>query len=140
MDRTEPRPRAEHRARRNRDADWNAWPVVDYLAENYRRLHPCDVGVIHHHSAVYRSYAPGALDRTLELGAGPNLYPLMLAGAATSNPAPPTSATSATSSSTGQTTAGGPSTRSAARSTPPSRRAAPTRSPGYGSCPARRTT
>ncbi|MEV8585610.1 class I SAM-dependent methyltransferase [Streptomyces sp. NPDC051180] len=83
MDRTGRHPRVEEaRTRRNRDADWNAWPVADYLAENYRRLHPCDVGVIHHHSAVYRRYAPGALARTLELGAGPNLYPLMLAGAA----------------------------------------------------------
>lgn len=68
--------------RRNRDADWNAWPVADYLAENYRELHPIDIGVIRHHSAVYRSHAPGSLARTLELGAGPNLYPLMLAGAA----------------------------------------------------------
>ncbi|MCX5388923.1 class I SAM-dependent methyltransferase [Streptomyces sp. NBC_00094] len=68
--------------RRNRDADWNDWPVADYLAENYRRLHPCDVGVIRHHAAVYRGIAPGSLSRTLELGAGPNLYPLMLAGAA----------------------------------------------------------
>ncbi|MDX2560820.1 class I SAM-dependent methyltransferase [Streptomyces sp. TX20-6-3] len=70
------------RVRRNQDADWDAWPVTDYLAENYRRLHPCDVGVIHHHAAVYRRIAPGSLARTLELGAGPNLYPLMLAGAA----------------------------------------------------------
>ncbi|WP_329275660.1 class I SAM-dependent methyltransferase [Streptomyces sp. NBC_00691] len=68
--------------RHNRDADWDAWPVTDYLAENYRRLHPCDIGVIHHHAAVYRQIAPGSLARTLELGAGPNLYPLMLAGAA----------------------------------------------------------
>ncbi len=68
--------------RRNRDADWNDWPVADYLAENYHRLHPCDIGVIRHHAAVYRRCAPGALARTLELGAGPNLYPLMLAGAA----------------------------------------------------------
>ncbi|MFE9132938.1 class I SAM-dependent methyltransferase [Streptomyces sp. NPDC007355] len=68
--------------RRNRDADWNAWPVADYLAENYRSLHPCDIGVIRHHAAVYRRCAPGSLARTLELGAGPNLYPLMLAGAA----------------------------------------------------------
>ncbi|MGW0121220.1 class I SAM-dependent methyltransferase [Streptomyces sp. NPDC003327] len=68
--------------RRNRDADWNAWPVAAYLAENYRHLHPCDVGVIRHHAAVYRAFAPGSLSRTLELGAGPNLYPLMLACAA----------------------------------------------------------
>ncbi|MFE6855027.1 class I SAM-dependent methyltransferase [Streptomyces sp. NPDC057674] len=70
------------RVRRNQDADWDAWPVADYLAENYRRLHPCDTEVIHHHAAVYRDCAPGSLARTLELGAGPNLYPLMLAGAA----------------------------------------------------------
>ncbi|MFF9064256.1 class I SAM-dependent methyltransferase [Streptomyces sp. NPDC014891] len=70
------------RARRNRDADWDVWPVADYLAENYRLLHPCDIGVIHHHAAVYRDYTPGSLARTLELGAGPNLYPLLLAGAA----------------------------------------------------------
>ncbi|MER7515677.1 class I SAM-dependent methyltransferase [Streptomyces sp. NPDC126499] len=68
--------------RRNRDADWDAWPVGRYLAENYRQMHPCDRGVIHHHSAFYRQFAPGALTRTLELGAGPNLYPLMLAAGA----------------------------------------------------------
>ncbi|MFC9595089.1 class I SAM-dependent methyltransferase [Streptomyces sp. NPDC056944] len=77
-----PGPEETGRIRRNRDADWNAWPVDAYLAENYRRLHPCDIGVIRHHAAVYRRFAPGSLSRTLELGAGPNLYPLMLAGAA----------------------------------------------------------
>ncbi|MEU7028380.1 class I SAM-dependent methyltransferase [Streptomyces sp. NPDC046275] len=68
--------------RRNRDADWDAWPVAAYLAENYRRIHPCDRGVIHHHSVFYRQFRPGSLARTLELGAGPNLYPLMLAAGA----------------------------------------------------------
>ncbi|MEU4269075.1 class I SAM-dependent methyltransferase [Streptomyces sp. NPDC026092] len=68
--------------RRNRDADWNAWPVADYLAENYRLLHPVDIGVIHHHSAFYRRFAPDSVARSLEFGAGPNLYPLMLAAAA----------------------------------------------------------
>ncbi|MEU6624299.1 class I SAM-dependent methyltransferase [Streptomyces litmocidini] len=82
MGRIPPGPPETGRVRRNRDADWNDWPVADYLAENYRRLHPCDVGVIHHHAAVYRRFAPGALSRTVELGAGPNLYPLMLAAAA----------------------------------------------------------
>lgn len=76
-----PRPETA-RPRRNRDADWDAWPVDAYLAENYRTLHPYDIGVIHHHAGVYRTFAPGSLARTLELGAGPNLYPLMLAGAA----------------------------------------------------------
>ncbi|MFG2640448.1 class I SAM-dependent methyltransferase [Streptomyces sp. NPDC048370] len=68
--------------RRNHDADWNAWPVDDYLAENYRSLHPCDIGVIHHHSAFYRRFEPGSVARSLEFGAGPNLYPLMLAAGA----------------------------------------------------------
>ncbi|MEU9860001.1 class I SAM-dependent methyltransferase [Streptomyces sp. NPDC047971] len=68
--------------RHNRDADWDAWPVADYLAENYRELHPVDIGVIRHHSAFYRRFAPGSLARSLEFGAGPNLYPLMLAAAA----------------------------------------------------------
>ncbi|MCT4354018.1 class I SAM-dependent methyltransferase [Streptomyces sp. Je 1-79] len=68
--------------RRNRDADWDAWPVAAYLAENYRQLHPYDIGVIHHHSAFYRQFAPGSVGRSLEFGAGPNLYPLMIAAAA----------------------------------------------------------
>ncbi|MFF4289433.1 class I SAM-dependent methyltransferase [Streptomyces sp. NPDC001739] len=67
---------------RNDDADWDHWPVQDYLAENYREIHPCDAAVIRHHSAVYRRFAPGSIARSLEFGAGPNLYPLMLAGAA----------------------------------------------------------
>ncbi len=67
---------------RNRDADWDAWPVADYLAENYRRLHRADEAVIDHHSAVYARIPPDSLDRTLECGAGPNLYPLALAAAA----------------------------------------------------------
>ncbi|WP_327378045.1 class I SAM-dependent methyltransferase [Streptomyces sp. NBC_01216] len=73
---------AGREVRRNRDADWNAWPVAEYLAENYRRLHPCDRDVIRHHSAFYRQFPPDSLARTLELGAGPNLYPLMPATAA----------------------------------------------------------
>jgi hypothetical protein len=62
--------------------DWNRWPVAEYLAENYRQLHPADAAVIDHHSAFYRRFAPGSLARSLEFGAGPNLYPLMLAAAA----------------------------------------------------------
>lgn len=67
---------------RNRDADWDAWPVADYLAENYRRLHRADEAVIDHHSAVYAAIPAGSLDRTVEVGAGPNLYPLAMAAAA----------------------------------------------------------
>lgn len=67
---------------RNEDADWDAWPVGDYLAENYRRLHDVDIAVIEHHSSVLRTLPAGSVDRSLELGAGPNLYPLMLVGGA----------------------------------------------------------
>jgi hypothetical protein len=66
----------------NAAADWDRWPVADYLAENYRVLHPSDDAVIAHHSAHYARFVPGELARTLELGAGPNLYPLMLAAGA----------------------------------------------------------
>ncbi|MER6347146.1 class I SAM-dependent methyltransferase [Streptomyces sp. NPDC001595] len=67
--------------RHNDDVDWDRWPVADYLAENYRDLHPADVAVIAHHSAYYRRLPPRGLARSVELGAGPNLYPLLLASA-----------------------------------------------------------
>ncbi|MGW7052458.1 class I SAM-dependent methyltransferase [Streptomyces sp. NPDC054887] len=67
---------------RNDDVDWDRWPVQDYLAENYRELHPSDAAVIAHHSAFYRRFAPGSVARSVEFGAGPNLYPLMLAASA----------------------------------------------------------
>jgi len=66
----------------NSAVDWGRWPVSHYLAENYRELHASDDAVIVHHSAFYRRFPPGGLSRTLEFGAGPNLYPLILAGAA----------------------------------------------------------
>ncbi|MGW2717616.1 class I SAM-dependent methyltransferase [Streptomyces sp. NPDC001492] len=66
----------------NDDVDWDRWPVADYLAENYRDLHPSDAAVITHHSAFYRRFAPGSVGRSVEFGAGPNLYPLILAAAA----------------------------------------------------------
>lgn len=66
---------------RNRDVDWDAWPVQDYLSENYRRMHPADLAVIEHHSRFYREFEPDSFDRSVEFGAGPNLYPLMLAAA-----------------------------------------------------------
>lgn len=69
------------RALRNADVDWHRWPVERYIAENYAELHPADAAVIDHHSRFYRDLAPDSLGRTLEFGAGPNLYPLMLAAA-----------------------------------------------------------
>jgi len=67
---------------RNADVDWDRWPVAEYLAENYRQLHPADAAVIDHHSAFYRRFPPRSVARSLEFGAGPNLYPLMLAAGA----------------------------------------------------------
>ncbi|ELS50621.1 hypothetical protein [Streptomyces viridochromogenes] len=66
----------------NDDVDWDRWPVADHLAENYRDLHPADAAVIAHHSAFYRRLAPRSLGCSVEFGAGPNLYPLILASAA----------------------------------------------------------
>ncbi|OIJ67783.1 methyltransferase [Streptomyces mangrovisoli] len=63
----------------NDDVDWDHWPVQDYLAENYRELHPADTAVMSHHAAYYRRLEPDSVARSLEFGAGPNLYPLMLA-------------------------------------------------------------
>jgi hypothetical protein len=64
---------------RNADVDWDLWPVEQYLKEIYEQLHPVDAAVIDHHSAYYRSLPSNELARSLEFGAGPNLYPLMLA-------------------------------------------------------------
>jgi hypothetical protein len=66
----------------NADVDWNRWPVSTYLAENYRDYHVSDDAVIVHHSAFYRGLAPKSLTRTVEIGTGPNLYPLLLASGA----------------------------------------------------------
>lgn len=63
----------------NADVDWDEWPVQDYLAEVYRELHPSDDAVIAHHADFYRTVDPAQVRVSLELGAGPNLYPLMLA-------------------------------------------------------------
>jgi hypothetical protein len=66
---------------RNRDVNWDAWPVENYLTENYRQMHPSDLAVIEHHSRFYQEFAPDSFARSVEFGAGPNLYPLMLAAA-----------------------------------------------------------
>lgn len=65
----------------NRDVDWDQWPVSAYLDEIYRAVQPDDDAVIAHHSAFFRRFPRGHFGRSLELGAGPNLYPLMLAAA-----------------------------------------------------------
>ena len=69
-------------AGRDADLDRDRWPVPTYLAENYRELHRSDAAVIARHSAFYRGLAPGGVGRAVEVGAGPNLYPLFLAAGA----------------------------------------------------------
>ncbi|MEU8817568.1 hypothetical protein [Actinoplanes sp. NPDC048796] len=66
---------------RNRDANWDLWPVPDYLDEVYREVRADDDAVLVHHSAFFRRFPAGHFGRSLELGAGPNLYPLMLSAA-----------------------------------------------------------
>lgn len=66
----------------NDDVDWNTWPVETYLDENYRILHPADAAVIHHHSRFFRRLPDDGIDLSIEVGAGPNLYPLLLQAAA----------------------------------------------------------
>ena len=52
------------------------------LAANSRGRPASDDAGIAHHSAFYRDLAPESLGRTVEIGAGPNLYPLFLASGA----------------------------------------------------------
>lgn len=66
---------------RNADVDWDQWPVADYIVENYRELHPSDAAVIDHHSIHLARFGKDRFERSLELGAGPNLYPLLLVSA-----------------------------------------------------------
>ncbi|MEV4350840.1 class I SAM-dependent methyltransferase [Actinoplanes sp. NPDC049596] len=67
---------------RNQDVDWDQWPVPAYLDEIYREVRPDDDAVLVHHSAFYRRFPAGHFGRSLELGGGPNLYPLMVAASA----------------------------------------------------------
>ena len=69
---------------RNDDVDWDSWPVETYLEENYRALHAADAAVIEHHSRFYRELPADGIDLSIEVGAGPNLYPLLLQAAACS--------------------------------------------------------
>lgn len=62
---------------RDDDVGWDGRPVEDHLAENYRELHPCDATVVAHHAAYHRTLPAGSPARTVEFGAGPNLYPLL---------------------------------------------------------------
>jgi hypothetical protein len=63
------------------EADWNQWPAQSYVDQLYSSVLTSDAAIIDHHSAWYRSIPTGSVRHSLELGAGPNLYPLMLMGA-----------------------------------------------------------
>ena len=72
---------AEAGALCNNDVQWDQWPVDEYLDEVYRVVHPSDDAIIVHHSQFFRALEPGSVARSVEVGAGPNLYPLILAAA-----------------------------------------------------------
>lgn len=66
----------------NRDVDWHTFATDNYLADNYTSLHRLDREIIRALSPYYRALAPGSLASALDVGTGPNLYPLMLAASA----------------------------------------------------------
>jgi hypothetical protein len=66
----------------NSDVAWNDFDTESYVADNYATLHDFDRHIITALSPYYRSLAPRSVARSLDVGTGPNLYPLMLAAAA----------------------------------------------------------
>ena len=66
----------------NGDISWDRFDTDGYLADNYATMHAFDEGIIRALAPYYRSLAPRSLTRSLDVGTGPNLYPLMLAAAA----------------------------------------------------------
>ena len=68
--------------RPNGDVAWDDFDTAGYVADNYATLHDLDVRIITDLSPYYRSLPPGSLRSSLDIGTGPNLYPLMLLAAA----------------------------------------------------------
>jgi hypothetical protein len=68
--------------RPNHDVAWDDFDTAGYVADNYARLHDLDRRIIADLSPYYRSLPPGSLSSSLDIGTGPNIYPLMLAAAA----------------------------------------------------------
>jgi hypothetical protein len=68
--------------RRNCDVRWDDFDTGGYLADNYATLHELDRQIINVLSPYYAGLPPDGLAATLDVGTGPNLYPLMLAAAA----------------------------------------------------------
>jgi hypothetical protein len=75
-------PASGGRALRNGDMAWNDFDTEGYVADNYATLHDFDRHIITALSPYYRSLAPRSLACSLDVGTGPNLYPLMLVAAA----------------------------------------------------------
>ena len=68
--------------KRNRDVAWDGFDTGGYVADNYARIHEFDRRIITSLSSYYRRLRPGSLSSALDIGTGPNLYPLMLVAAA----------------------------------------------------------
>ena len=67
---------------RNGELPWDRFDTRAYLADNYAELHDLDRRIIETLSPYYRALPEAGLARTLDVGTGPNLYPLMLVAAA----------------------------------------------------------
>ena len=67
---------------RNADVRWDDFDTSGYVADNYESLHDLDRQIITELSPHYAALPPAALATALDVGTGPNLYPLMLAAAA----------------------------------------------------------
>ena len=68
--------------RPNGDVPWDDFDTAGYVADNYATLHDLDRRIITDLSPYYRALPPGSLRSSLDIGTGPNLYPLMLVAAA----------------------------------------------------------
>lgn len=66
----------------NRDVAWERFDTGGYVADNYASVHPLDREVIAALSPHYAAIPAGSLAASLDVGTGPNLYPLMLVAAA----------------------------------------------------------
>jgi hypothetical protein len=68
--------------RRNADVLWDDFDTGGYVAANYATLHELDRQIITELAPYYAALPAAGLATTLDVGTGPNLYPLMLAAAA----------------------------------------------------------
>ena len=62
---------------RNADCDWETFRVISYVNHNYGIRRAPDLIILERLVAFHRSLAPGGYG--IEIGAGPNLYPILAA-------------------------------------------------------------